>query len=660
MLDPKVVDINIRTNLKKFFKEQIMLGNDRLAEGVEKKNCLLILDERTTKIIDKFMTVIELIECGIIGIENLHKKRKKFSNFHAIYFIEPSDESIRLMMNDFAEENPDAKPTEQVDPSLKPPLYDFAHIVFTSFVSDFQLQTLTKSKNLIYALLSVRQVNLDIVAVDENTFSLEYANEEKVMNSVINEKMDKIIEDLANRALSILTLIQKVENVQLVYQKEGAAESFSIEFMKRVQNMIDKIYEDKKEKKEYAPVYFLILNRGFDLLSPFVRDMSYQSMFFNLNKTNEHAIEFELEIEGKGVIQQKAILNEQDNIWSNYKHKPFFESMKNVSENYQNFVKKNSTLTSKQRVGKTVNDLADEIRALPQYQEFVKDYSKHLNNMLKITQNAKDSNFKIVFDYEQGLAVGKKKTMDEFDEKDLKKALITDPDDKIRLSLIGHYARGWDMEKVGKVMLEDNESRMRYKSLTTIFDKGQTKETYEMAYDEDSPVNNPQYFKCPIGQILSKLTTQKLFAGGSGSAPGMPKFRKFDLYPKGSQSKIFERNNFKQTGTFVDKEISPIVVVFVIGGLSYNEVIQMNEVCDSKNFGEFKLISGSTGVYSPYSFVKKYTDLGNERKEKAKREREEKRRLKEEAELAEKNKAQNAMFDVLKPKKVEEEAKEDD
>lgn len=48
--------------------------------------------------------MMDLIEYGIVGIENLLRKRKQFKDFHAIYFIDSSEESInRLVMEDFSE-----------------------------------------------------------------------------------------------------------------------------------------------------------------------------------------------------------------------------------------------------------------------------------------------------------------------------------------------------------------------------------------------------------------------------------------------------------------------------------------------------------------------------------------------------------------------------
>ena len=199
MIDPKKIDVNIRHNLKTFFIEEIIGKCPHLGSGSSRKNSLLILDDKTTKIVDRFMGVIDLVEGGIIGIEKLSCKRKKFLQFHAIYFIEPSEESLRLMMNDFLDERPEELDEQGRNVAIKGPLYDFVHIVFCNYISDFGLQQITTNKNLVYATLSVRQVNLDIFTVDENIYSLDFESEEKLLTQEINDKHEKIIEQLADR-----------------------------------------------------------------------------------------------------------------------------------------------------------------------------------------------------------------------------------------------------------------------------------------------------------------------------------------------------------------------------------------------------------------------------------------------------------------------------
>ena len=93
--------MNIISNLKNFFIEQLLDKCPNRNENGVKKNSLLIIDKQTSKIIDSFISMMDLIENGILGIERLDCNRKKFQNFHIIYFVEPSQETIDQIINDY-------------------------------------------------------------------------------------------------------------------------------------------------------------------------------------------------------------------------------------------------------------------------------------------------------------------------------------------------------------------------------------------------------------------------------------------------------------------------------------------------------------------------------------------------------------------------------
>ncbi len=62
------------------------------------------MDKTTTKILDKFVSIIDFIDYNIISVENINKKRKQFKDFHAIYFIDSTKESIdKIIVEDFSE-----------------------------------------------------------------------------------------------------------------------------------------------------------------------------------------------------------------------------------------------------------------------------------------------------------------------------------------------------------------------------------------------------------------------------------------------------------------------------------------------------------------------------------------------------------------------------
>ena len=549
MFDPKEISVNIRENLKQFFIQEVIGNCPHLGSGGQiKKNCLLILDDRTLKIIDKFMGVIDLVEAGIITIESLSKKRKQVLQFHAVYFVEPSNESLRLIKEDFLDERPPVKDEKgNTIPAVKGPLYDFAHIVFSSRIDDFDIQSLTTCKNLVYALISVRQVNLDVQVFNENLYSLEFVGEEKVLNIEYKEKNDRYFNDLAFRALSALTLARKVENVQLIIENVPSFKTFISSFTKNVQTLVDRVYKTKVGKEDAAPVFMIVLHRGSDMLSPLVRDMTYSSMYFNLLQEIDHKLIYQMETEKDGVVDQVCNLNETDNIWLKFKYRPFFESMKQVSESFQSFAKKNSKLSSKDRAGLQSNDLVEEIRSLPQYQELLKDYSKHLNTMVKIVDKYKENKFLQVFDFEQGIATRQTKTGEPFFFKSIKRDDIPLKDDRIRVALLEHYANNSDMETVGN-LLPDTESKITYKALVNSFDKVRINAVDRLDLDPNSEPSNRVYYKSKIGLFLEKITQNKFF----DSNELRQRFYRADIYPSGSSSKPFERNCFKKTALFGD------------------------------------------------------------------------------------------------------------
>jgi len=57
--------------------------------------------------------------------------------------------------------------TENQEKVDKPPRYDFCHIIFNGEPKKWLIQALSKSKKLVYALLSIRYIQFDIFTVDE-------------------------------------------------------------------------------------------------------------------------------------------------------------------------------------------------------------------------------------------------------------------------------------------------------------------------------------------------------------------------------------------------------------------------------------------------------------------------------------------------------------
>lgn len=86
------------------------------------RRMILVLDEHTAKVISSCLRANEIVDAGIIAMEALHVKREPMPEFPAIYFIDPSEQSVTYMINDFEDK--------------QRPQYQAAYVFFTRTVPD--------------------------------------------------------------------------------------------------------------------------------------------------------------------------------------------------------------------------------------------------------------------------------------------------------------------------------------------------------------------------------------------------------------------------------------------------------------------------------------------------------------------------------------------
>jgi syntaxin-binding protein 1 len=91
---------------------------------------MLVVDAKTSKLLNSFVGYPDLVDEGIIGVERLEFLKKPFEKIHAIYFISPTTQAIDFVVRDF---NP-AEPT-----------YGYCHLVFHNFVPQAILEYFFKT-----------------------------------------------------------------------------------------------------------------------------------------------------------------------------------------------------------------------------------------------------------------------------------------------------------------------------------------------------------------------------------------------------------------------------------------------------------------------------------------------------------------------------------
>ena len=422
--------------------------------------------------------------------------------------------------------------------------------------------------------------------IDEGLFSLKMSDDLKINGGQIStNKME-------NHILSILSFIRNVECMQIIYDSDDSEMcKLKDSVGPKIQKVLDTQFENKKSIQKIPPVFLILLDRKKDLITPILQNNSYSSMYYNLLDKRENVLDFEV----KNVDHRKpsepgrSILNENDSIWLEHKYNNCVDVIQKVQEAYSKFMEENSSSAGNE-------DVLEQIRKAPQLKEYIKDFKKHLDNLKLIFAKFNEARFNEVFFYEQSLATGVDKGGNQFNMNSINKSVVPKEFDKVRLAVLAKLLHGADDSAIQNVIFDKKDSKMLRKVLDIceVIERISTGPIEKIGTVPDLDSQDSMFYRSRAAHIFYEKITGNL-------DEVFDSFESQDLYPKGYSNKIFNNYIFKKNTMFSGS--CPIVILFVKGGLSYNEVMEINNLKNVSHLGDFIPICGGTNVYSARSFI---------------------------------------------------------
>ncbi|XP_058129496.1 protein ROP-like [Anopheles ziemanni] len=577
--------------LKQLVGQKILnevIRSESNAEGTQWR--IMIVDKLSLRMVSACTKMHEISAEGVTLVEDINKKREPLQSIDAIYLITPSEDSIRLLMRDFE--------------NLAKPMYKAAHVFFTEAIPDDLFDILRKG-TVVKFMKSCKELSIAFIPYEAQVFTLDspmnfqYAYS-PARGSGRRDNMERIAEQIATLCVTL------GEYPSIRYRSEWYG---NFELAEMVQQKLDVYKKDEPtmgEGPEKARSQLLILDRGFDCVSPLLHELTFQAMAYDLLPIVNDVYKY---VPSRHEAEKEVLLDENDELWAKLRHRHIAVVSKEVPERLALFNEKKRKETENQSVK---GNLSQMIKRMPQYQKQLSNLSTHLH-LAEDCMKRYQSYVNKLYQVEQDLATG----IDADGEKiaDIMRnvsPILLDQDvsnlDKVRIiSLYVMIKNGIPEENfktlVRHAQIEENEKDM-IKNLTHLGINVITESNHERPYTVPRKPRTSQMSRWTpvIKDIMEDAIENTL---DDSNFPFLGDRKVAGVHVPTSARFGNWRNNKSQTAT---KNV-PRLIVFVVGGCSYSEIRCAYEVTAAKNW---EVYIGSSHILTPNNFL---GDLGSLNKE---------------------------------------------
>jgi len=463
-------------------------------------------------------------------------------------------------------------------------------------------------------ILTMKEIDMSFLPLERQVYSLDKLTAFQMYYDPSRASMRSYeMERMAEQLATLCSTLGEYPSIRYRADFERNAE-----FAQMVQQKLDAYKADEPsmgDGPEKAKSVLVILDRGFDTVSPLLHELTFQAMAHDLLPIENDVYRYEAS-EGQ---QKEVLLDENDDMWVELRHHHIAVVSQSVTKKMKNFNKEKRI----QGDGKNgMRDLAQMIKKMPQHQKELAKFSTHLHlaeECMKTYQSHVDKLCKV----EQDLAMGEDAEGEKIRDhmRNIVPILLDESltiKDKIRIILLYIQSKnGITEENLTKLIQHaqiPNEDRDMITNLAlvgcNVVVDGNRKKIWQIK--RKKRINDQTYqmsrWTPVLKDIIEDCIDDKLdnshfpFLGG-GQRHGSTAFQ------SAPSSGRYGGWHSKDKVNVSNQKNVPRLIVFVMGGACFSEFRAGYEVTNERK--NWEVIVGGSQILTPEGFLKEVKGLSN-------------------------------------------------
>eukprot|EP00092_Neocalanus_flemingeri_P017400 GFUD01018822.1.p1 GENE.GFUD01018822.1~~GFUD01018822.1.p1 ORF type:complete len:600 (+),score=206.21 GFUD01018822.1:336-2135(+) len=560
---------------------------------------VLVVDSLSMKMVSACTKMHELSAEGITIVETIEKRREPMPAMEAIYLIGPSDESIKFLLKDFSSQNRTA--------------YKAAHVYFTEACPEERFKEICNSLAA-KKIRTLKEINIAFTPYESQVYTLDSPDTFQLyFNPLRASERNAGMEKMAEQIATLCSTLGEYPSIRYRADFER-----NIELAQLVQLKLDAYKADDPtmgEGPDKAKSQLIILDRGFDITTALLHELTFQAMAFDLLEIHNDVYKYEA---GEG-NSKEVILDENDDLWVEMRHQHIAVVSQNVTTKLKKFNAEKKITSGGDK--SDMRQLGQMIKKMPQHQKELARFSTHLHlaeECMKNYQGYIDKLCKVEQDLAMGTDLEGEKIKDHM--KNIVPILLDQNvtiNDKIRIILLYIQSKNGISEENLTKLIQHAQippektcviRNMANLGVNVVVDGNNRKKIWQMRRKEKSSSEQtyqmsrwtPQIKDIVEDAIEDKLDNSHFpFLGGQRQGSNLRQA------PTSARYGAWHKDKKEQTAA----KTLPRIICFVVGGTTYSEMRAGYEVSSEKK--NWEIIMGGSHLITPEGFLENVKEVGS-------------------------------------------------